>query len=59
MYTQILLRVYDIVSNTYIYIYIYINKCKNFSLIKVLKDVGMAVPKTRETRAEYSGVDRI
>ena len=28
------------------------NKCKNIS-IKMLKDVGMTVPKSRETRAVY------
>ena len=30
----------------------YIYKCKNIS-IKMLKDVGMTVPKSRETRAVY------
>ena len=30
----------------------YYNKCKNIS-IKRLKDVGMTVPKSRETRAVY------
>ena len=32
-------------------------KCKNI-FIKMLKDVGMAVPKTRETKAVYMPQDK-